>query len=714
MSAMNVMASMSLVDMITGPLRKIKGQMEATGKAAKSLSNRALGLAKALAPVAIGAGVFLASLGACVSTAAGFEASMSKVGAVSRASAAEMAELTGAARKLGATTQWSAMEVAEGQKYLAMAGFSVQENIAGMPAILNMAAAGATNLGTAADIGSDILSAFGMEATEMGRVSDTLVATFTTSNTSLEMLGETMKYVAPVASKLGLSLEQTSAMAGLLGNVGIKSSQAGTAMRAMLNGLAAPSSEAAKAMEELKIKTTDAAGNLRDPIAILEDMAKATEGMGSAQKTAFTKTVFGTEAMSAALTLFDKAGSGGIAAYAEQLKSAGTAAEIAARQNDNLAGDMKGLGSAFESLKITIGNVFLPVMRAIAQGVTWVVRGFDAVAGHPLGKFLLWLAAIAGIVVIGITAVSAAIWAGTAAMGALNLALLACPITWVVIAIVALVAGMIALYKHCEPMRVFLNKVWEVLSIIGYAIKRELMVAWFSLKGALQEVGAAFGELWDAVAPLFSSLFGESDPLSDSAETWRTIGAVVGEIVGGSFRLLAAGVSMALSQLKMVITVISTMIDFFTGKISLHEAGKKLLSTFIEGIKSMAKKPYEVVKAMLGKVRKLLPFSDAKEGPLSSLTLSGASIMRTLGAGIQSAAPALASTASRALSGVALAAQIAIPNPGEANQGPASAPQNANPGGSVTIQNLHITLPDVKNADGFVAELKRLVEANDG
>jgi len=695
MEVFNVLATMSLVDMITAPLRRISGQMGATSQAASSLSGRALGLAKSLAPVALAAGVFFASLAPCVGTAADFESAMAGVGAVSRATPEDMRRLSDAARELGSTTAWSAMQVAEGQKYLAMAGFSVQENIAGLPAVLNMASAGATDLGRAADISSDILSAFDMQASQMPQVADTLTAAFASSNTSLELLGETMKYVAPVAEKAGVSLQGTAAMAGLLGNVGIKGSQAGTALRAMLNGLAAPSSEAAKAMAALGVQTQDAAGNLRSPITILAEMAKATENMGSAQKMAFTKTVFGTEAMSSVLALFDQAGAGGITEYARQLEAAGAAAEIAGRQNDNLRGDQKALGSATESLSITLGSLLLPAMRAVTQMVTAVVRGLDALAGHPVGRFLLGTVAALGAVTVAMTGLSLAVWAGSAAWAAftsmrlvvvamefakvaratslwtaaqwlLNAAFTANPVGLVVVAIAALVAGIVALYNNCEPVRRVLDSVWESIT-----------------------------RLWSGVVDFFSILSGVG---------------VVG-VFAYYFNDAYQAVTRFWDGLKSLFDI------------DLAESGRKLIQTFVGGVKSVVTAPYEAVKAGLNKLRQLLPFSDAKEGPLSSLTLSGSRMLETLGAGIKAAAPGLHAVAAGALSGVALAANLAVSPPDlpateppapPAAQAQAQRPQGSAPGRNVTIQNLTIHLSGVQDADGFLAELQRLVAQHDG
>jgi TP901 family phage tail tape measure protein len=726
MEIFSVMASMSLVDMITAPLRRIAGQMNVTDKAAASLSSGALALSKSLLPIALAAGVLLAALAPCISTAAEFESAMAGVGAVSRATPAEMRELSDAARELGATTAWSAMQVAEGQKYLAMAGFSVKENVAALPAVLNLASAGATDLGRAADISSDILSAFNLEARDMGRVSDTLAATFTSSNTSLEMLGETMKYVAPVANRAGLSIEETAAMAGLLGNIGIKSSMAGTSLKAMLNGLSSPSSEAAQKMKDLGIETRDATGNLLHPIAILETMSEKMAGMGSAEQMAFIKTVSGSEAMASALELVAKAGAGVISEYTAQVTGAGTAAEIAARQNDNFVGDTKALGSALESVQITIGSVFLPAMRAMAQATTWVVRGLDMIAASPVGKFLLSAAAILSVAVIAVTLLSGAVWAGTAAWAALNAAIFANPLGLIVLVVVALGAAFVALYRRCRPVQDFFADLGEVLGIISYEIEREFLVAWFEIKRTFDKILQPISALWRELGDLFSLLGGSSSEIEQVSSFWQDLGYVLGSVVSGAFKMLAAGIEMALFPLKLVLTTVTTFIDLLQGEISLAEAGKKLVMTFVDGIVSVASKPYEAVTGVLKSVRNLLPFSDAKEGPLSSLTLSGTKIMDTLGSGIRAAAPNLQATATGALAGVAVAANLAVapvapaPSPLE---GPAPVQVHASAKGqasvqrsgkSVIIQNLTVTLPGVQDADGFVAALQTLIAQHDG
>lgn len=249
--------------------------------------------------------------------------------------------LNNEAKRLGATTSFSASEAAEGMKYLGYAGFSTNQIIAAMPGLLDMARAGVVDLGKASDISSNILSAFGISAGEMGRVADTLTMAFTTSNTTLESLGYTMGEVAPIAKEAGMSLEETAAMAGLLGNIGIQGSKAGTQLKAMVNRLSAPVGPAQKMLESLGVTVKDSAGNLRPMIEVLADMEKATAALGNADRLAAYKTIFGEEPIAGLSELVDKAGTGEIAKYIDIIKnSSGKASQVAAIQMSGLKGSL--------------------------------------------------------------------------------------------------------------------------------------------------------------------------------------------------------------------------------------------------------------------------------------------------------------------------------------------------------------------------------------
>lgn len=261
-----------------------------------------------------------------VVTTAEFEARMSAVGAVTQASAEDMAALNRQAIELGSTTMFSAKEAAEGMQFLGMVGFQTSEILRAMPGLLDMAKAGGEDLGVASDIASNILSGFGLEASEMSRVADVMTATFTRSNTTIGTLGESMKYVAPLAKAAGMSLEEASAMAGLLGDAGIQGGMAGTAMRGMLARLASPAGDAADLLSRLNVDLLDMDGNLRSPVLVLGELAKAMEDMGSGERLAALSTIFDDRAASGMAKLMEDEGVGGITKFMEVLTQSDGAA----------------------------------------------------------------------------------------------------------------------------------------------------------------------------------------------------------------------------------------------------------------------------------------------------------------------------------------------------------------------------------------------------
>ena len=307
-----------------------------------------------------------------------FDEEMSSVQALARLekTSAAMKALRQQARELGANTSFTATEVGQGQGFLAMAGFDPKSILAAMPAMLDVSKAGRIDLAQTSDIASNILTGFKLQADQMARVGDVLVGTFTRSNTNLTMLGDTMKYVAPIAAGLGQDIETTAAMTGKLGDAGIQASMAGTALRAIMSRLAAPPKAAAKAIEELELKTEDAYGNLRPMPDLLAEIHQKTKAMGDAQRAGIFKNIAGEEAFSGLAVLVQQAGSGELQKLIATLKAAqGEAAKNATSMADNARGDLKNLQSAWEDLGITVMETNDGPLRGAIQSITGVVRG---------------------------------------------------------------------------------------------------------------------------------------------------------------------------------------------------------------------------------------------------------------------------------------------------------------------------------------------------
>ncbi len=615
MEVFSVFATLSLVDMISGPLDRVRRTLGGVENGVASLGTRMGNLALAMAPVALAAGVILGSFGACVGVAAGFEDQMAKVGAVSRASSEEMAALEATARELGATTQFTAVQVGEAEQYLAMAGFSAKENIAALPGVLNLAAATATDLGRAADISSDILGAFGMKAEEMAHVADVLALTCATANTNMELLGDTMKYVAPVARMAGLSLEETAAMTGLLGNVGIKGSQAGTTLKAMLAKMAAPTKEAQELFQKLGVTVKDSAGNLRSPVAVLGEMAAGLKNMGTAEQIAAMKMIVGEEAIAGFSELIEKEGIGAISGYAQQLKAGGeSSAEMAARMNDTLAGSLRGMGSAWESVQITIGKLFIPAVRKAVDGVTGFLRLLDKAAQNPFGAALLKIISAVSLAVVTLTGLSAAIWFFTSVGPLLAKALAPAKAALLglgapVLAVIAVLGLLYAAYRtNFGGMADYLHECWQkitltvkgVLSVfrtlkdgsgeirgelatqikaaglvglvttvsrIVYRIQavfkgfsKALSTAFARIDVIFMPVRLAVAEFMQALSGLFGMFSG--DEVTSAASSWEAFGAALGEVAGGVLEGLTQAFVCLVDGVRLFASIIGYAVDW--------------------------------------------------------------------------------------------------------------------------------------------------------
>ena len=343
-----------------------------------------------------------------------FDAAMSKVQALTRLDGAseEMAALREQARQLGASTQFTAGQAAEAQGFLAMAGFKAESIQAAMPGMLDLAKAGDSGLAETADIASNILTGFNLQASETGRLGDVLVGTFTRSNTNLQMLGETMKYAAPVAASVGQDIETVAAMAGKLGDAGIQGSMGGTALRAILNRLSAPPKAAADALKTLGISAVDAQGNLRDMPTVLQEIYEKTKNMGDAERAGLLKGIAGEEAVAGLQVLVKQAGSGALQEFVSTLKNTeGEASATAKTMADNLRGDLSAMGSAWEDLGIQLQEQQNGPMREITQTITGIIGGVKGwIAENPkLAANIVKTAAGIGVLMAGMGGLTLAI-----------------------------------------------------------------------------------------------------------------------------------------------------------------------------------------------------------------------------------------------------------------------------------------------------------------
>lgn len=465
-----------------------------------------------------------------------FDAGMSRVQALTRTDkdSEELKQLREQARQLGASTSFTANDVASGQGFLAMAGYSPDKIEKAIPHMLDLAKAAGmdSQLAEVTDIASNIQSAWKISADQMQRVADSLTFTFTSSNTDLRMLGETMKYVGPAAQSAGQDFETMSAMIGMLGNVGIQGSQAGTSLRMSLLRLAAQPKKAREALDELNVSVADSAGQMKPMPQLLAELSAAfsalgINGIGNVRRMAFIKDIFGVESSSAMMELLDKQSSLDpslrIEAYAEQVKSSlGTAGKVAKTMADNMKGDVQGLQSAWEDLGIGMFESVDSPLRAVTQRITAAIRavgqwikenpqltatlvkvgaavGIFAVA---LGSILLMLAAIIGPMAMLKLSLSVLGIKGGSALGLLINAFkgIGKAVIWLgrvmlanpILAVVALIAGA-AIW------------IWQNWDWLG----PKFAALWNSIKTTIVEVWAAITDTinnaWDGIKNIVSN-----------------------------------------------------------------------------------------------------------------------------------------------------------------------------------------------------------------
>ena len=346
----------------------------------------------------------IAGLGtASVAATAKFDAGMSKVKAVSGATSAEMEKLRAKAKEMGAQTKFSATESAEAFNYMAMAGWKTEDMLDGIEGIMNLAAASGEDLATTSDIVTDALTAFGLSAKDSTHFADVLAAASSNANTNVSMMGETFKYVAPVAGSLGFSVEDVSTAIGLMANSGIKGSQAGTALRNIFTRMAKPTTESAAAMEKLGVSLTDSSGNMKDFNTIMGELHSGFSGLTEAEKAQTASALAGQEGMSGLLAIVNTSDKDFNKLKGAIYNADGAAQEMADTMMDNLPGAITLAKSALEGLGIRIGEVITPaitkVIQVFTKFISWLSQASDGTVAFAVTLGVI-LASIGPILIV--------------------------------------------------------------------------------------------------------------------------------------------------------------------------------------------------------------------------------------------------------------------------------------------------------------------------
>lgn len=346
----------SVIIKIEGDDTDFKGKVNGLGKATESGVSK-LGNVVKTAAVGIG-GAMVAIGGYAIKVGSDFESAMSNVAAISGATGDDLQMLKDTAKEMGATTQFSATEAANALSYMALAGWDANQSAAALPGVLNLAAASGMELASASDMVTDYMSAFGMSCEQSGYFADMLAYAQSNANTTAELLGESYKNCAANMAAAGQDVETTTSLLAMMANQGLKGSEAGTALAAVMRDLTAKMSDGAIKIGDTSVAVQDANGNYRDLTDILQDVESATNGMGDAEKAAALSSTFTADSIKG-LNLILNAGVSNAADFENQLRnSVGTAENMANVMNDNLAGAMKSLQSRAEALGIAIYESF--------------------------------------------------------------------------------------------------------------------------------------------------------------------------------------------------------------------------------------------------------------------------------------------------------------------------------------------------------------------
>ncbi|HCS1853459.1 TPA: phage tail tape measure protein [Shigella dysenteriae] len=540
----------------------------------------------ALAIGAAAAGGYAA--GCFLQPAIGFGKEMSRVQALTRIdkNSPQFKALREQALKLGSETQFTASDAASGQSFLAMAGFTPQTIQAALPGVLNMALAGGVELGETDDIGSNILTQFNLTADQMDRVGDTLTAAFTRTNTDLRALGETMKYTGPVAAKLGISLEEAAAMAGMLANNGLRGSDAGTAMRASLSRLASPPKAAADALKELGVSVADARGKMRPMEDVLLDLYKATQKYGQVDQVSFFKDIAGEEAFVGLQTLVAAAGSGELQKLTRELQGArGEADRVAKVMADNLDGDLKNLDSAWEGLRIRISDLVDGPLRSVTQWLTRVLEKITSLAqAHPVltrqlliagGALLAMTATIGSLsLVIGalygklatlrlgfdiltrsmnVVRVLPALWGMVTGSVSLLGGAIGALFSPVGLIVAALAGAAVLIWKYWDPIRAFFAGVFS-----------GIMERLTPLRETFERFGPVFEAIGSGISQVFNWFKSLLSPMESSKETLdkcTSAGEIFGNVLGGALQLVLTLAKMLLDTLAWILEKLGVLPD---------------------------------------------------------------------------------------------------------------------------------------------------------
>ena len=595
-------------------IRKAQRQMLTFNeKVKRSVNDTAAGATKGFKNVirndafqgaAVAAGGLGLALKGAVGTAMNFEKSMQAVKAVTtNLSDKNFVRLQDEAKRLGRTTQFSASEASGAMEKLAQAGLNAEQMLVATGPALNLAAAGGIELSEAADIATNVMGGMALKVGDLNMVNDVLAKTSSSANTNVREMGEVFEKVGGVAPNMGVSVQQISAMAGVLANSGIKGAEAGTAMKTAMLRMASEKT-AIKAMQELGVSATDAQGDMREFPDILRDMGSQMEALGlsESKRADIQKRVFGLRAAASGAILQEAAANGDLAKMIDTVtNSEGTAEEQAKTRMKGLAGSVKKLQSAAEGLAIAFGGPLLAPLAAVAETMAAVLGPVAGLLGDmPILATLLGAVAAA---FIGLVIAMPIIGAITGAVAAFKLTMIG---AWVatlgpfalVVAAVAVVASIFTLlYKRVEPFRNLVDAIWNEVKFATKSI-----IKWFG------KLPKRIGKIVKKIQMDFESFF------VGVKQKWTAFTEFVGKAISAIGSLIMAGIRLYFSPWINFFNFVKGLWDGlieFISDLDMVKAGKELIDRMLDGIKEGWGKFKNWIQEKMGWLATLNPFNGA-------------------------------------------------------------------------------------------------------
>ena len=533
-------------------------------KAGRSISSVGSNMTKSVTMPILGIG------GAAIKLAADFEAGMDKVASISGATGDDLKKLSAKAEEMGNATKFSAKESADAFSYMAMAGWKTEDMLNGIEGVMYLAGATGEDLATTSDIVTDALTAFGKSASDTNDFVDVLAKTASNANTDVGKMGETFKYVAPVAGALKYSYSDVAQAIGLMANSGIKASQAGTSLRSWLTRLASPTKQSAEAMDALGVSMTDAKGNMKSLDQLMRETRESFAGLTKEQKAARAAQLAGKTGMAGLLAIVNSSDDDFNKLAKSIGDSNGAAKEMYNIANDNLNGQLTELKSKTEGLGIALGKKLIPLAEKLVTKIKGVVDKFSAMDSSTQ-KTIIKIAGIAaaigpallviGKLTTGVGKVIGVVGKFGMAMKTAGgfVALITSPVGIAVGVIAALVAVGVLLYKNWDKVKQGAKNAW------GYVVKTFTGVG--AKSGAVREaLGGVIEQakkLWSKIKSVGSGVgkvLGEHLP--GIIEHFRKKFEMSFSIVAGIATGLFTGISGVVSG---IMKVLGGIIDFISG-----------------------------------------------------------------------------------------------------------------------------------------------------